>query len=53
MDGADGDKNVITDDSTEVIDTVEYGLIPGKEYTLKGTLHVKVTDEEGRHREAP
>ena len=48
VDGADGDKNVITDDTTEVIDTVEYtGLIPGKEYTLKGTLHVKVTDEEG------
>ena len=48
VDGADGDKNVITDDTTEVIDTVEYtGLIPGKTYTLKGTLHVKVTDEEG------
>ena len=48
VDGADGDKNVITDDTTEVIDTVEYtGLIPGKKYTLKGTLHVKVTDEEG------
>ena len=48
VDGADGDKNVITDDTTEVIDTVEYtGLIPGKEYTLKGILHVKVTDEEG------
>ena len=48
VDGADGDKNVITDDTTEVIDTVEYtGLIPGKEYSLKGTLHVKVTDEEG------
>ena len=48
VDGADGDKNVITDDTTEVIDTVEYtGLIPGKTYTLKGSLHVKVTDEEG------
>ncbi len=48
VDGADGDKNVITDDTTEVIDTVEYtGLIPFKEYSLKGTLHVKVTDEEG------
>ena len=48
VDGADGDKNVITDDTTEVIDTVEYtGLIPGKEYSLKGTLHVKVSDEEG------
>ena len=53
-DGADGDKNVITDDTTEVIDTVEYtGLIPGKEYTLKGTLHVKVTDEEGKVTEKP
>ena len=48
VDGADGDKNVITDDTTEVIDTVEYkNVIPGKTYTLKGTLHVKVTDEEG------
>ena len=48
VDGADGDKNVITDDTTEVIDSVEYtGLIPGKEYSLKGTLHVKVADEEG------
>ena len=54
VDGADGDKNVITDDVTEVIDTVEYtGLIPGKEYTLKGTLHVKVTDEEGKVTEKP
>ena len=54
VDGADGDKTVITDDSTEVIDTVEYtGLIPGKEYTLKGTLHVKVTDEEGKVTEKP
>ena len=54
VDGADGDKNVIIDDTTEVIDTVEYtGLIPGKEYTLKGTLHVKVTDEEGNVTEKP
>ena len=54
VDGADGDKNVITDDTTEVIDTVEYtGLIPGKEYTLKGTLHVKVADEEGKVTEKP
>ena len=54
VDGADGDKNVITDDTTEVIDTVEYtGLIPGKEYSLKGTLHVKVTDEEGNVTEKP
>ena len=49
VDGADGDKNVITDDTTEVIDTVEYtGLIPGKEYTVNGTLHVKKTDSDGK-----
>ena len=49
VDGADGDKNVITDDTTEVIDTVEYtGLIPGKEYTVKGTLHIKKTDDDGK-----
>ena len=54
VDGADGDKNVITDDTTEVIDTVEYtGLIPGKEYSLKGILHVKVADEEGNVTEKP
>lgn len=48
VDGADGDKNVVTDGKTTLIDTVEYkNVIPGKTYTLKGSLHVKVTDEEG------
>lgn len=48
VDGADGDKNVATDDKATVTDRVAYkNLIPGKEYTLKGSLHVKVTDEEG------
>lgn len=47
-DGIDGDKDVVVDDATTVIDTVEYkNVIPGKTYTLKGSLHVKVTDEEG------
>ena len=47
-DGVDGDKNVVTDDTTTVVDTVSYkNLIPGKEYTLKGTLHVKATDDDG------
>lgn len=47
-DGIDGDKDVVVDDETTVIDTVEYkNVIPGKTYTLKGSLHVKVTDEEG------
>lgn len=48
LDGVDKDKNVVTDGKTTVIDTVEYkNVIPGKTYTLKGSLHVKVTDEEG------
>ena len=48
LDGHDGDKNVVTDGKTTVIDTVEYkNVIPGKTYTLKGSLHVKVTNEEG------
>lgn len=48
LDGHDGDKNVVTDGKTTVIDTVEYkNVIPGKTYTLKGSLHVKVTDEDG------
>ena len=47
-DGHDGDKNVVADGQTTVIDTVAYkGLIPGKEYTVTGTLHVKGTDKDG------
>ena len=54
LDGHDGDKNVVTDGKTTVIDTVEYkNVIPGKTYTLKGSLHVKVTDEEGNITEKP
>ena len=48
-DSVDGDKNVSTDDAVTVTDSVAYkNLIPGKEYTLKGTLHVKKTDDEGK-----
>ena len=47
-DGVDNDKNIVPDDVTTVIDTVAYkNLIPGKEYTVTGTLHVKKTDDEG------
>ena len=54
LDGHDGDKNVVTDGKTTVIDTVEYkNVIPGKTYTLKGSLHVKVIDEEGNVTEKP
>ena len=49
LDGIDNDRNVVTDDESTIIDTVSYdGLLPGKEYTLKGTLHVKKTDDEGK-----
>ena len=47
-DAVDGDKNVVTDGETTVVDTVSYAnLIPGKEYTLTGTLMVKGYDEDG------
>ena len=53
-DGVDGDKTIVSDDETEIIDTVEYtGLIPGKAYVVKGTLHVKKTDDEGEVTEEP
>lgn len=45
-DGLDGDKNVIANDTATVVDTVSYNdLIPGKEYTVTGTLMVKSTGE--------
>ena len=48
VDGADGDKNVVVDDAMTIRDTVTYhNLVPGREYTVKGTLHIKGTDEDG------
>ena len=42
LDGIDNDKNVVTDNETVIVDTVEYhNLVPGKEYTLKGSMQVK------------
>ncbi|WP_449316710.1 VaFE repeat-containing surface-anchored protein [Rubneribacter sp.] len=53
-DGHDGDKNVITDSVSTIVDTVAYkNLIPGKEYTLKGTLIVKGEDDDGEATEEP
>ena len=41
-DGADGDKNVVSDSQVTVTDDVEYsGLVPGREYTVRGTLMLK------------
>lgn len=46
VDADDGDKNVIADETAQVTDTVTYeNLVPGKEYTLTGTLVDKKTGE--------
>lgn len=45
-DADDGDKNVVADESAQVIDTVTYeNLVPGKEYMITGTLMDKTTGE--------
>ena len=44
-DGPDGDKEVAAYEPVHLVDTVAYaGLIPGKEYTVSGTLHIKNAD---------
>lgn len=54
LDGVDKDKNIVTDDETVIVDTVKYsGLIPGKEYTLKGSMQVKKSDEDGNFTAEP
>ena len=41
-DTVDGDHSVVADSQASVTDTVEYeNLVPGKEYTLTGTLMIK------------
>lgn len=49
LDAADGDHDVLNDSEAHIVDTVSYtNLIPGKEYTLTGTLMKKERfDEEG------
>lgn len=49
LDGVDMNKNVVTDDESIIIDTVSYeNLVPGKQYTLKGSMQVKKTDKDGK-----
>lgn len=44
VDAVDGDKNIVKDPEASVVDTVEYsGLVPGREYTVSGTLMDKAT----------
>ena len=46
VDADDGDKNVIADETAQVIDTVTYeNLVPGREYVLTGKLMDKATGE--------
>ena len=41
-DGADGDKSAVSDARMEIVDDVEYsGLVPGREYTVRGALMLK------------
>ena len=53
-DGIDGDQHSATDPEAVIVDTVSYkGLVPGKEYTVKGKLMLKSTgdpllDEDGK-----
>ena len=43
-DGIDGDQNSATDPEAVIVDTISYkGLVPGKEYTVKGKLMLKST----------
>lgn len=44
-DGVDGDKTITANSEVKVVDTVAYsGLVPGREYTVSGTLMIKKTD---------
>lgn len=44
VDAVDEDKNIVKDPEASVVDTVEYsGLVPGREYTVSGTLMNKAT----------
>ena len=45
-DGTDSDKELVADTEATIVDTVTYSnLVPGKEYTVSGTLMVKSTGE--------
>lgn len=47
-DAADGDKDIVSNNPVKLTDTVSYaGLVPGREYTVTGTLYKKVADGDG------
>lgn len=47
-DAVDGDKNIVSNNPVRLTDSVSYtGLVPGREYTVTGTLHMKAADGDG------
>ena len=47
-DAADGDKDIVSNNPVKLTDTVSYaGLVPGREYTVTGTLYKKVEGADG------
>ena len=47
-DAADGDKDIVSNNPVKLTDTVSYsGLVPGREYTVTGTLYKKVETDDG------
>lgn len=47
-DAVDGDKNIVSNNPVKLTDTVSYtGLVPGREYTVTGTLYKKAADGDG------
>lgn len=47
-DATDGDKNIVSNNPVRLTDTVSYtGLVPGREYTVTGTLYKKVQAADG------
>lgn len=47
-DTVDGDKNIVSNNPVRLTDTVSYtGLVPGREYTVTGTLYKKAAYGDG------
>lgn len=48
VDAADGDHEILNDAEVRIVDTVHFtNLVPGKEYTVIGSLMAKERDDEG------
>lgn len=51
--GEEGEKSVGPDGQVTLVDTVRYaGAVPGREYTVTGTLHLAEEDAEGNRSDA-